>query len=80
MPPFADNYEFREIAQHLEARSPNWLVLWGTYTHQFVAFPRFNAPRGTIVTAIYPDALVGRTREVERRLHISAKTGGGDHA
>ena len=28
-------------------------MLWGTYTHQFVAFPRFDAPR-TIVAAIYP--------------------------
>jgi len=80
MPPFDDNNELREIARHLEEESPNWLVLWGTYTHQFVAFPRFDAPRGTIVTAIYPDALVGRTQEVERRLHISAKKKGVDHA
>jgi hypothetical protein len=80
MPPFDDNNEPREIARHLEAKSPNWLVLWGTYTHQFIAFPRFDAPRGTIVTAIYPDALVGRTREVERRLHIAAEKGDGDHA
>jgi hypothetical protein len=68
-PPFATHDEPGEIARHLEAESPNWLVLWGVYTHQFVAFPRFDAPPGTIVTAIYPDALVGRTREAERRLH-----------
>ena len=81
MPSFAANDEPCEIARHLEAKSPNWLVLWGAYTHQFVAFPRFDAPRGTIVTAIYPDALVGRTREVERRLHIPTKKGGaGDHS
>jgi hypothetical protein len=81
MPPFAANDEPREIARHLEAKSPNWLVLWGAYTHQFVAFPRFDAPRGTIVTAIYPDALVGRTREVERRLNELTKNGGGvDHS
>jgi hypothetical protein len=64
---FAANDEPREIARHLEAKSPNWLVLWGAYTHQFIAFPRFDAPSGTIVTATYPDALAGRTREVERR-------------
>jgi len=80
MPPYAANDEPREIARHLEEESPNWLVLWGTYTHQFVAFPRFDAPRGTIVTAIYPDALVGRTQEVERRLQISAEKGDDDHA
>jgi hypothetical protein len=79
MPPFAADDEPREIARHLAAKSPNWLVLWGVYTHEFVAFPRFDAPRGTIVTAIYPDTLIGRTQEVERRLRISAKKEGGDH-
>jgi hypothetical protein len=67
MPPLAADDEPGEIARHLEAESPNWLVLWGAYTHQFVAFPRFDAPRGTIVTAIYPDALVDRMQGVERR-------------
>ena len=80
MSPYAANDEPREIARHLEEKSPNWLVLWGMYTHQFVALPRFDAPRGTIVTAIYPDALVGRTQEVERRFHIPAEEGGGNHA
>ena len=80
MTPFTPNDEPREIARRLEAESPNWLVLCGAYTHQFVAFPRFDAPQGTIVTAIYPDALVGRTREVERRLHISTEKGDGEHA
>ena len=75
MPPFTPNDEPREIARHLEEESPNWLVLWGAYTHQFVAFPRFDAPQGTIVTAIYPDALVGRTQEVERRLCRCRKHG-----
>jgi hypothetical protein len=67
MPPFAAHDEPGEIARHLEAKSSNWLVLWGVYTHQFVAFPRFDAPRGTIVTAIYPDALIDRMQGVERR-------------
>ncbi len=73
MPLYAANDEPREIARQLEEESPNWLVLWGTYSHQFVAFPRFDAPRGTIVTVIYPYALFGRTQEVERRLHISVR-------
>jgi len=81
MPPFVPDDEPREIARHLEAKAPNWLVLWGAYTHQFVAFPRFDAPQGTIVTAIYPYALVGRTREIERRLNaLTRKGGGGDRS
>jgi hypothetical protein len=75
MPPSADDAQFREIARNLEEMSLNWLVIWGEYTHQFVAFPRFDAPQGTIVTAIYPDALVGRMREVERTLNISTRKG-----
>jgi hypothetical protein len=65
--PSADEDEFREMARNIEEKSPHWLVVWGTYTRQFVAFPLFDAPPGTILTAGYPDALTGRMREAERR-------------
>jgi|SRR5450755_4719167 hypothetical protein len=65
--PSADDDEFREMARGIEEKSPHWLVVWGTYTRQFVAFPLFDAPRGTILAAGYPDALTGRIREAERR-------------
>jgi hypothetical protein len=67
--------EFREIARTIEERLPDWIVVWGVYTRQFVAFPLFDAPRGTILTASYPDALVGRARDVERRLGRSPEKG-----
>ena len=53
----------------IRMKKAHWLVVWGTYTRQFVAFPLFDAPRGTILAAGYPDALTGRMREAERRFH-----------
>jgi hypothetical protein len=69
--PVPDNDEIREIARQIDEKSQNWIVVWGIYTHQFVAFPRFEAPRGTILVAFYPDALVDRMREAERILRIT---------
>jgi hypothetical protein len=67
--PSADEDEFREMARNIDEKSPRWLVVWGTYTRH--AFPLFDAPRGTILTAGYPDALTGRMREAERRFQRS---------
>lgn len=65
--------ELREIARGIEEKRPGWIVVWGTYTRQFVAFPLFGAPRGTILTAHYPDALVDRMQYAERKLRTSAE-------
>lgn len=75
MGPFDDD-ECREIAHQIEEKSPGWLVVWGVYTRQFVAFPLFDAPRGTILTARYPDALVGRLRKTQQSLCSSQGNGG----
>jgi hypothetical protein len=58
----------RQVAAELNRRRPNWLVLWGEYTHQFVAFPLFQVPRQTILIAHYPDALVAWMEEIEKRI------------
>jgi hypothetical protein len=58
-----DDDHFREIARQIEQTLPDWMVEWGVYSQQFVAFPLFEAPRGTILTASYPDALIGRMRK-----------------
>jgi hypothetical protein len=58
----------KRVAQRLESDNPLWLVMFGDYSWEFVAFPRFTAPRGTVVTAHYPAALPSRMREVERRM------------
>ena len=36
--------------------------MWGVYTRQYVAFPLFNAPKGTIAQDPDPDQLVDRMR------------------
>jgi hypothetical protein len=61
------NTHSREVAAELDRAHPNWLVLWGDYTQQFVAFPLFRTPRQTVLTAHFPDALAARMDEVECR-------------
>lgn len=58
----------REIASRLEAEHPQWLVVFGVYTQQFVCFPKFKAPSGTMIVATYPDALPERMRRAEDAL------------
>lgn len=56
----------RAAAARLQHDHKNWLVLWGCYTHNYVAFPLFPAPRGTIITAATPGEMAGRMRRQER--------------
>ena len=56
----------RRAAEQIQAGHPRWLVLYGTYTREFVAFPLFAAPPGTILTAHYPPALTERMHAAER--------------
>jgi hypothetical protein len=72
----SDNDQFREIAHRLEEELPGWLVIWGIYTQQFVAFPPADGPRGTILTANYPEALVERARAAERERGRTSGKGG----
>jgi hypothetical protein len=60
--------DMRQIAAKLEADNPLWIVLYGAYSRQFVAFPRFKVPPRTFLTALYPSSLPGRMREVEARV------------
>ena len=56
----------RAAAARLQHDHNNWLVLWGCYTHSYVAFPLFSAPRGTILTAATPGEMTGKMRRQER--------------
>ena len=56
----------RAAAARLQHDHKNWLVLWGCYTHSYVAFPLFSAPRGTILTASTPAEMTGKMRREER--------------
>ena len=59
--------EMRQIAEKLESENPLWIVVYGVYSRQFVGFPRFSVPTGTMAVALYPGALEGRMRGIERR-------------
>ena len=58
----------RAAAERTERENPGWIVVFGSFTKEFVCFPRFPAPAGTIITALYPDAIPPRMRMIERTL------------
>jgi len=58
----------REAAARTERDNPGWIVVFGVFTREFVCFPRFSASAGTIITALYPDAIPPRMRIIERAL------------
>jgi hypothetical protein len=55
----------RRVAAEIEQRDPHWMVLWGCYSRLFWAFPYFQAPRGTIVSAPDRDSLLASMRNIE---------------
>jgi len=65
--------EARQMARRLEAEHPLWLVVFGAYTRQFVCFPKFDAPSGTMLVAEYPHALPDRMRRAEESAHQSRR-------
>jgi hypothetical protein len=40
--------------------------MWGCYTHSYIAFPLFTAPRGTVLTAPSPGEMTVKIRRTER--------------
>jgi len=73
-PPFAepgrDDDAARDAARQIERDNPRWIVVFGSFTKQFVCFPRFRALPGTVVTALYPPAAMTRMAEIERTCGI----------
>lgn len=65
--------DMQRAAENLESDNP----LLGIYSRQFVAFPRFSVPKGTVVTAGYPSALPEEMRQVEHLARVlrAMKTG-----
>ena len=55
--------------QHTAARigrdHPHWLILWGTHSRLWWAYPRFRAAPGTIISAPTPGDLLTRMRHTE---------------
>ena len=55
----------RLTAARIQHANPHWLLLWGTHSRRYFAFPMFTVPPGTIVTASEPNRLVTRMRQAE---------------
>lgn len=68
--PGNDNNAYRAIAEQINQARPHWLVLWGTYSRRFWAFPLFEMQPRMLIHASYPDALVARMDEAERRYRL----------
>jgi hypothetical protein len=49
---------------------PRWIVIFGAFTREFVCLPRFAAPPGVKVVALYPEAAAERMAKVERLYRI----------
>jgi hypothetical protein len=73
--PKDDDEESRAVASELEKANPRWIVIFGIHTRQFVCYPRFDAPRGTMIADCYPEAVAGHMRELERFLWTGRKRG-----
>lgn len=59
-----DPGRYREAARLRQAH-PAWLVLYGPHSRRFWAFPAFDAPRGTLVSAATPSDLAVLMRQAE---------------
>lgn len=60
-----DVLELLRTAERLETGNPLWIVVFGVYSRQFVAFPRFSVPAGTMATAHHPADLEQKMRQIE---------------
>ncbi|HEV2451981.1 MAG TPA: hypothetical protein VGS62_08640 [Streptosporangiaceae bacterium] len=58
-------------AEQLQAQRPQWVIMYGCYTRQLIAWPKFAVSRRVIITTRYPDALISRLDRAEHnyRLH-----------
>jgi hypothetical protein len=56
-----------ETAESISHHHPLWLVIWGTASRRYWAFPWFNVPQGTILNERDPRELLTRMRQTELR-------------
>jgi hypothetical protein len=55
----------RRVAARIAQHSPQWVVIWGTATREFWAFPVFQVPAGTIAHHGAPAALTRQMRQIQ---------------
>jgi hypothetical protein len=62
--------EGKGIAENIQRQRPGWMVVFGVYSRQFVAFPLFAVNTRTILAAHYPAALLDRMTRAEQERRI----------
>jgi hypothetical protein len=57
-----------QLAERLEEDNPDWVIMYGSYSREYVAFPVYaDAPDNSYCSAKDPAALDDHIRETERR-------------
>ena len=57
-----------QVAERLEEDNPDWVIMYGSYSREFVAFPVYpNAPDNSYCSAKDPAKIDDHIRETERR-------------
>lgn len=55
----------RQTASALAQHNPRWAVMWGLHSRLYWAFPLFDVPRHTVVSAADPGTLLAGMRQTE---------------
>jgi hypothetical protein len=55
----------RRAAARIAQHSPQWVVIWGTATREYRAFPVFQVPAGTIAHHGDPDVVIRQMRQIQ---------------
>jgi hypothetical protein len=58
--------DHQEQAVRLDWDNPTWIVVWGIFSHEFVAFPLFRVPQGTVLCSRTGLELMRRIRQTEQ--------------
>jgi hypothetical protein len=64
--PSRDDEDHSEQAARLDRDNPRWMIVWGTFSHEFVAFPLFDVPSGTVLCCRSGPEMERRMRQVEQ--------------
>jgi hypothetical protein len=55
----------RQTAVQVERDHPRWVIVWGSYSREFWAYPKFNVPPGTVLHSRDPNVVATQMRQVE---------------
>ena len=78
--PAPDEQDHAAEAAQLDRDNPRWLVVWGIFSLEFVAFPLFDVPDGTFLCARSAPELLRRIRQAEEIYGAVPRGKGSRHA